>query len=230
MPWPFDRGNLRAAVLGRVVVAGAGRVREGEDDERQLAGRRARERHRELGRRLEARSPRPRASPRRGRGRCGGRRPSGSAISSRKKRPTLRPSTRRTSSPTSHPNVIGWYAIWPGRHARLGAGERGGTSPPGRRAPRAAAVARSAGRPARWREQPAHRDRVLAARRELGPVARDGRVEVERAALDQAVGAERRHALRHRVDVHERVAPATGACARGRRSRPRGRRRARRPG
>ena len=33
--------------------------------------------------------------------------PSGAAISSRKKRPRLRPSIRRTSSPTSQPKVTG---------------------------------------------------------------------------------------------------------------------------
>ena len=34
--------------------------------------------------------------------------PSGSAISSRKYVPTLRPLTRRTTSPTSHPKVTAW--------------------------------------------------------------------------------------------------------------------------
>jgi len=63
-------------------------------------------------------------------------------------------------------------------------------------------------------QEPAHRDALLPGLRELGPVLGDRRVEVELARVDQAVGADRGHALRGRVDVGDRVAlPGPGARA-----------------
>src|SRR5713101_6569124 len=53
----------------------------------------------------------------------------------------------------------------------------------------------------------------LARLRELGPVARDRRVEVDFPALDQPMNAGRCYALGRRVDVHDRVAfPWARAC------------------
>ena len=54
-------------------------------------------------------------------------------------------------------------------------------------------------------EQPAHGDRSLVRLRELGPVARHRRVEVELALVCEPVRAERGHALRGREQVHDRV-------------------------
>ena len=51
----------------------------------------------------------------------------------------------------------------------------------------------------------AHEHAVFAARRELGPVLRDRRVEVEHAPVGEHQHAERRHGLRARVDVDDRV-------------------------
>jgi hypothetical protein len=65
---------------------------------------------------------------------------------------------------------------------------------------------RDGAEPGLVREQPAHRQLALAALRELRPVARDGRVEVERALVHEAVRGDRRDALGRRVDVRERVA------------------------
>ena len=52
---------------------------------------------------------------------------------------------------------------------------------------------------ARVREHVAHQHALLARLRELRPVARDRRVEIDEPAIDQDVRAERAHALRHRV-------------------------------
>ncbi len=49
-------------------------------------------------------------------------------------------------------------------------------------------------------------DRSLSRLGELGPVARDRRVEIDAALLDQLVQTERGHALRGREDVDDRVA------------------------
>ena len=49
-------------------------------------------------------------------------------------------------------------------------------------------------------------DALLAALRELGPVAGDGRVQVELASVGQHQGAQRRHGLGRRPDVDDRVA------------------------
>jgi hypothetical protein len=56
------------------------------------------------------------------------------------------------------------------------------------------------------REQVAHGQLRLARLCELGPVARDRRVEVDRALVDEPVQRQRGESLRRRVDVHERVA------------------------
>ena len=77
-------------------------------------------------------------------------------------------------------------------------------------------------------EEVARRDRLLAVRGELGPVARDRRVDVELAAIDQHVRAQRGDRLGGREDVDDRVLLSTAACARRRRRRPTGRPRARR--
>ena len=49
-------------------------------------------------------------------------------------------------------------------------------------------------------------DRLLAVAGELRPVARHRRIDVERAAVDEHVGAQRRHRLRRREDVDDGVA------------------------
>jgi hypothetical protein len=63
-------------------------------------------------------------------------------------------------------------------------------------------------------EQEPHGDPLLARRRELGPVARDGRLDVEGAARGEPVRAQCGGALRARVHHHERVF-APGPLARG---------------
>ena len=62
------------------------------------------------------------------------------------------------------------------------------------------------GQPGRVVEQVAHRHVLLAACGELGPVLGDGRVDIEQALLDQAMGAERGQTLGRREDVDQRVA------------------------
>jgi hypothetical protein len=56
------------------------------------------------------------------------------------------------------------------------------------------------------REQIAHGQLRLARLRKLGPVAGDGRVEIDETLVDEPVQRERGEALGRRVDIHERVA------------------------
>ena len=65
---------------------------------------------------------------------------------------------------------------------------------------------RERGEPGLMCEQHAHGDRVLAVLRELRPVRRDRRVEVELAARDEHVRAQRGGALGARPDHADRVA------------------------
>ena len=63
------------------------------------------------------------------------------------------------------------------------------------------------------RQEMACRDPLLARHRELGPVARHGRIQVELPAVDEDEGAERGHRFRRREDVDDRVAlPRTRPC------------------
>jgi hypothetical protein len=55
-------------------------------------------------------------------------------------------------------------------------------------------------------EQMARGDRLLAVAGELRPVARHRRIDVERTAVDEHMGAQRRHRLRRRKDVDDGVA------------------------
>ena len=61
------------------------------------------------------------------------------------------------------------------------------------------------GQPRLVAQQVAHRDLPLARSRELRPVLRHRLVDVELALLDQAMGADRRHALGRGIDVDDRV-------------------------
>ncbi len=54
-------------------------------------------------------------------------------------------------------------------------------------------------------EDPAERDGALAASGELRPVGRDGRVQVQHAALDEKVDRGRRQPLRRREEELDRV-------------------------
>ena len=60
-------------------------------------------------------------------------------------------------------------------------------------------------------QQVAHRDPFLAGLRELGPVARDRKVDVELAALGEQVHARRGRAFRAREDELQRVGAVEGA-------------------
>jgi hypothetical protein len=99
----------------------------------------------------------------------------------------------------------------PGRPPRLGLGERGADG-----VPVVEALLRQRlpdRREARFvTEEPTDRDLGLPGLGELGPVARDGGIEIEATLLDEAVGADRRQALGRRVGVDEGVAlPFAGA-------------------
>jgi hypothetical protein len=88
---------------------------------------------------------------------------------------------------------------------RLGGEEP--TGAPNRAAPpTAAAYAGRARRPGLVAQRLTHRDALLPGLRELGPPPGDRVIERENVSIDQDEDAERRHRLRHRVEVHECVA------------------------
>ena len=150
-------------------------------------------------------------------------RPSGSATSSAKNRPSVRRcgSTRRISSPSYQPSVIrGSRAASPAptpAPARDGRGDPVEVDEVGeaeRRVDRA--------QPGLVRQQLAHRDVLLAVRGELRPVARHRRVVVEQPAAVRDGDRHRGDALRGREHRDQRVLLPRRRGSRRRGSRPTG--------
>ena len=141
--------------------------------------------------------------------------PSGPAISEPKNVPQLCPVIRRMTSPTRYPNVIAWYPlVLPGGNSGSWRGEQ-----PGDLLPVVVVLDADrhgqAGEPGLVAHDRPDRDLGLAARRELGPVARDRRVRVKLAPVDQQVRAQRGHRLGRGPHVGERVLAATAVVRPG---------------
>ena len=131
--------------------------------------------------------------------------PSGSATSSRKKVPSVLPVTRLTTSPSRWPKLSAWYPLCaPGSHIGSCDGQQAHDAVPvverlGRDGLRESRQTRGVA------QQIADRERVLSRLRELGPVAGDGSVEIQLAAIDEHQRAESGHGLRRRVDIDDGV-------------------------